>query len=352
MKNILLYINKNFNENQSFVPFSKEVTKIYNLNEFLTTPAKIKLAVYRHHNLACLLDMIEDIDKLSNVCDQVFILGSEINDRILLTYKFLDRKNCHFFIGGVLKNNFKNAKSTHNIFWLSRQKDLYKISDIDKRLKEKFEKKWKFECLLGTKKPHRELIYYNLKNNPEILLSNFLNGCTNQNSVMGNQNSIFWESDIKKDKESKRHVEFMGRKMLLSQTMPFGVYNESYYSIVCETHYSNDFSFFTEKTAKPILAKRLFVPVSGQYFLRNLRKLGFRTFDGIIDETFDEIEDMAERYSAIINEINKLCKQDPREVLEKCQEIVDYNRKVLLSLPHFNTFFVHHINDYIKKINN
>jgi hypothetical protein len=83
--------------------------------------------------------------------------------------------------------------------------------------------------------------------------------------------------------------------MSLSQVIPLSIYNQTAYSVVAETNYDNNYIFNTEKIVKPILARRLFLVVSGQHYLRNLRSLGFKTFDGIIDETYDTIADFEQR---------------------------------------------------------
>jgi hypothetical protein len=45
----------------------------------------------------------------------------------------------------------------------------------------------------------------------------------------------------------------------------------------------------TEKTAKPIWAKRLFVMFGTPGFLKKLHELGFKTFDHVIDESYDSM---------------------------------------------------------------
>jgi hypothetical protein len=95
--------------------------------------------------------------------------------------------------------------------------------------------------------------------------------------------------------------------------------------LVCETNYSNQFSFFTEKIAKPIIAHRLFIVISGQHYLRNLRRLGFKTFDSILDETYDTIEDPETRWNMAVDQAISLSRQDQQLVLKKVIPIAMYN---------------------------
>jgi hypothetical protein len=107
--------------------------------------------------------------------------------------------------------------------------------------------------------------------------------------------------------------------------VPVNIYNQSYYSLVAESASSNRFSFFTEKTAKPILAKRPFIYFSGQGYLRNLRKLGFRTFGPVIDESYDDIDDPVERWEKAWAQVIKLCQMPPPTVIAELGEILRHN---------------------------
>ena len=88
--------------------------------------------------------------------------------------------------------------------------------------------------------------------------------------------------------------------------------------------------FFTEKIVKPILAKRLFVVCSGQYYLRNLRKLGFRTFHDIIDESYDAEPNLTKRMGLLLCQINMLYQQDHVALQEQIKPIVEHNFSVML----------------------
>jgi hypothetical protein len=113
--------------------------------------------------------------------------------------------------------------------------------------------------------------------------------------------------------------------MNISQVMPYKVYQTTAYSLICETWFSNHYSFFSEKIAKPIVAKRLFIVISGQYYLKNLRSLGFRTFHGIIDESYDAEPDSEKRWSIALDQAVALCKRDQSEVLKAIAEVVLHN---------------------------
>lgn len=80
-------------------------------------------------------------------------------------------------------------------------------------------------------------------------------------------------------------------------------YMDSYLNIVIETHMDVDQSggaFLTEKTFKPIKNAQPFVIIGAAGSLARLRDLGYRTFDAVIDPTYDTITDTTERYAHIM----------------------------------------------------
>lgn len=88
-------------------------------------------------------------------------------------------------------------------------------------------------------------------------------------------------------------------------------YNDSYCNIVLETHFDADGSggtFITEKTFKPIKHGQPFIVFAPAGTLALLKRLGYRTFDSIIDNHYDTIKDNTRRYSAVISEIARISK--------------------------------------------
>jgi hypothetical protein len=126
--------------------------------------------------------------------------------------------------------------------------------------------------------------------------------------------------------------------MSLSQVVPISIYNQTAYSIVCETNYDNHYNFYTEKIVKPILAERLFIVFSGQYYLRNLRSLGFKTFDGIVDETYDDIEDYNLRFELACEQITYLINQPQEKILEQIRPITEHNKQIMLETDWYGDF--------------
>ena len=87
-----------------------------------------------------------------------------------------------------------------------------------------------------------------------------------------------------------------------------------------------------EKEAKPIVAKRPFIIVGSKDHLKAFRKLGFKTFSPVIDESYDDEPNKIKRFNMILDAMDKLTEQDPQEVYKKLQSVLDYNYNHFYSL--------------------
>jgi hypothetical protein len=110
-------------------------------------------------------------------------------------------------------------------------------------------------------------------------------------------------------------------------------YIDTYFSLVTETVCAEStLSFRTEKIAKPLAMGHPFIVASTSGYYRDLRNLGFRTFEGIIDESFDAIENAQQRMNRIVDIVNYLCEQDLGSLLSACWDICKYNQQHLAEL--------------------
>ena len=120
----------------------------------------------------------------------------------------------------------------------------------------------------------------------------------------------------------------------------FKFYQNTYFSVITETHGETKLfpKFLSEKTFKAISQKHPFLIVSTTGVLQMLRQLGYKTFDGLIDESYDNIEDDSERIIKIADEIERLCNLNETELEEfkrKALDIVEYNYNLLMSKTNF-----------------
>lgn len=97
-------------------------------------------------------------------------------------------------------------------------------------------------------------------------------------------------------------------------------YNESFLSIVVETYCGDNPPFFTEKIWKPIAMKQPFILINSKHSLKFLRDLGFKTFNGIIDETYDTL-DNPDRFETTLREIKRISNFSIPELNRMHQEL-------------------------------
>jgi len=132
-------------------------------------------------------------------------------------------------------------------------------------------------------------------------------------------------------------IDLEGPKHQISTSMerhptkiPLQDYNDSQLEIVCETDSQSDEIFYpTEKIYKPISAGHPFMVLAPQYFLRSLRAKGFKTFNKIFDESYDEIADQHQR----IDKIYKILKQmNQKDIKKSCRAITRHNQRRLFEI--------------------
>lgn len=116
------------------------------------------------------------------------------------------------------------------------------------------------------------------------------------------------------------------------------VYKNSFVSIVTETEYSsNNPVFLTEKIFKPISFKHPFIICGQPYSLKHLQLLGYKTFDGIINENYDNEVDDTTRMIKLLDEIKRINHFSPEEIelfKNACKPVVEYNFNKFMS-DHF-----------------
>lgn len=181
-----------------------------------------------------------------------------------------------------------------------------------------------FDCLLGKERHNRNFIeelYLKSTGKEKIFFSyckdNIKNGT--------------WDFPVDSVTETGQLIEHNNTLFTASSALPYSIYNQSFYSIVAETLIYNEYSFYTEKIVKPMLAKRPFIVFAGPYYLKNLKKLGFKTFDGIIDESYDSIVDYQQRFKSAWEQVEKIMLCDPTEIYQKTQHIREHNYQLFRS---------------------
>ena len=116
-------------------------------------------------------------------------------------------------------------------------------------------------------------------------------------------------------------------------------YNNHDYSkiaieVVLETLFDDNRLHLTEKTLRPIACGRPFMLMSTHGSLQYLKDYGFRTFDGLINETYDTIQDPRARLQAVIVEMSRiaaLSKHEKYSLWKQIYEIAKFNQQLFFS---------------------
>jgi len=111
-------------------------------------------------------------------------------------------------------------------------------------------------------------------------------------------------------------------------------YDNSYLNLVLETHLDADQSqgvFLTEKTFKPIKNAQMFVLFAPAGSIKQLQKMGYKTFDHVIDHEYDSIPDNTERWHAASEEAERLILHEHLHSLyTECKDDILHNQQLFL----------------------
>lgn len=114
-------------------------------------------------------------------------------------------------------------------------------------------------------------------------------------------------------------------------------YDESYCHLVLETLYDAEQSggaFITEKTFKPIRHAQPFVIFGTPGSLQILRDLGYRTFDYVMDNSYDQELDNTKRYQKTLVAIEQLTKISMHQWYVSCKDDILHNQQLFLGSKH------------------
>jgi hypothetical protein len=209
-------------------------------------------------------------------------------------------------------------------------------------------------------KPHRIKVLYDLW---RAGLDNFLVSWDNKfySQQLIDEHRYMFDDDAFIDlvKNTSNHLDIDD----LTKIAGYGfenkdIYLNSYMSIVTESiffqtshgHEDKEFAtgYLSEKIWKPIGHCQPFILLGPAKSLEYIRSLGFKTFDGFIDESYDlETKDSARMYKTIheIMKFHNKSKEEKDEFLKNVKEICVYNQQ------HFLSFSKNHKQEQSKMIN-
>ena len=107
------------------------------------------------------------------------------------------------------------------------------------------------------------------------------------------------------------------------------LYLDSWLEIVPETLYRGGY-VITEKTIKPMITKTPFLLVSTRYQLEYIKQLGFQTFGGIIDESYDNEPRIEDRVRLMLIQLQDIIKNGTQAFYNECASILEHNQNKVM----------------------
>lgn len=223
-----------------------------------------------------------------------------------------------------LKECKSNFSYTNDMF-MSGPK-LYQENKMCKKLLQKLlkhdekqvNKHW--DMLLGEASDNKDWLFEQIKNHlvHDKTLLTYFGRDTNKGA---------WSVDVVRPKTHTAETLNKDTQIRCSDLIDPEIYNSTYYTAMIETTIHNDFAMFSEKQAKPIIAKRPFIIFGSCGHLKAFRSLGFKSFSEVIDESYDNIVDKSQRWQKALDSMLLLSRQDPLQVYKKLTQVLEHNKK-------------------------
>jgi len=164
------------------------------------------------------------------------------------------------------------------------------------------------------------------------------------------ENIIYHEPDLIQYKD-----EFMEMPALYLDTLDMHInqvaltdstdqyYTDTYFSVVSETNFYNQYGsglFLSEKVFKPVSKRHPFLVLGRPHTIKKFKEIGYKSFSGIIDESYDDEIDDNKRMHMVLEETKRLCNLSERELehfLTVASEITTYNYMMIKNKRKFIT---------------
>lgn len=201
-------------------------------------------------------------------------------------------------------------------------------------------KPFKFDVLLGSRRAHRDYVMLAMTKTGLIDQSvityryNWPGGQITQISQEAQEcfpdvqlNYPYVSPNLNPQWEVSEHID-----NTCSFQIPWKIYQHCDYSVICESLDQGSF-FLSEKTMKAMFAKRVFVMFGPPGYLHRLKQHGFRTFEHIIDESYDNDSRSCFRWKKAMQQVMNLAWfENPRTIYDSVADVLEHNHKRLFSL--------------------
>jgi hypothetical protein len=309
--------------------------------QFVENPDKIRKMIDRS-------DLLIFFD---NAAEGSWTLVSQLQ---MLQFDELARQHKLLIIGGGdMESDYVYLRYDHFLAEILNYKENVLAMEKTSEIFAKPDKPYKFLFLNGRARPHRKYLYERFRETGLLdqALWTMLDGRPSFNrnfefvrdgvNVLATTSQIRWlDSSYEFESYKNSSVEAVPPQRSFIKHQLFNnewgeiylepaPYIDTYFSLVTETVFEYPYSFRTEKIAKVLAIGHPFIVAANVGFYRDLRNLGFRTFDNIIDESFDLVENHQDRMDRIYDIVQDLCQQDLTSFLTECKDTCKYNQQHL-----------------------
>jgi hypothetical protein len=238
--------------------------------------------------------------------------------------------------GGIdLSKQFDHAQCAYRPWWIyHRDLKFNQYQEISAPTRP-----YVFDVLLGSRRPNRDFVMLALQQSQrlnqnivtfrDVFPGSQVNRASQQVQDYFAGTELAWPyigPTLRPEWEVTEHIN-----NTVSQTVPWSIYSNTWFSVAAESVCQGSIFFMAEKISKPMFARRPFVVFGIRGFLQQLRALGYQTFDPVIDESYDLIDNDLERWQAAFDQMVRLMDSDPADVCSRLQGVVEHNRQRLLA---------------------
>lgn len=100
--------------------------------------------------------------------------------------------------------------------------------------------------------------------------------------------------------------------------------------MVLATEATTKAHFTTEKTVMPLMLKKPYLVLAGKGYNKVLFEMGFQPYDEIFDYGFDDIDDLYERTSMAVENVQRIISMDWSQLYDKIKYKLEHNQKLAL----------------------
>jgi len=301
-----------------------------------------------------------DVDAINNCNSDIIVIDNLTESIHSNKYFFRYDQNKYYIIltGGTWDKDkqdigLKNYEIMYYCFFLIEMLDTYMSPGrfcfhLDKNYKFEYPKNNIFCSTIGNVRTERDKVVNAIINN--VKYKNYILRYSGKNlATPGDHLDVLTFSLGNFDPYTNIIPEYYHS---VSQTLPIKMYNDCYFNFVVETDIIYQDSFFiTEKIMKAIITGIPFIVMATPFFLKHLHHYGFRTYNTLWDESYDNEIDTDNRINKITLLLQQLGSFDWQAHQTQLKEIADHNLRNLLNSDTILNDFFEKFEHTIEKIN-